>query len=426
MINNNLNETLTKNRILIDNWLSSIEDKKTLPLYTSVDIRDAGFKSAIVDTNLFPAGFNNLCKMGLEEAKVTFKEAIVNRNPNCKSILIVTENHTRNTWYLENVYVLKTLIEDAGFKATLCTNISTDADTINLSTASGKNITLVNLKSILNNKSAGFDLIILNNDLADGVPYELTQFDIPIYPSISAGWHSRLKSHHFSEMNQLIQKFANLINCDPWIFSCLYEHVDNCSINQEEGRERLYQAATKLFARIQSKYNEYNISEKPFIFIKANSGTYGMGVTSIESADEILQFNRKNRNKLYKGKSALPISSFILQEGVPTISNVDNNVSEVCIYKVVNQFVGGFYRVNNQKTSRENLNSRGMTFTKMCAAPNMNCVLQENTHDECGVKPDQNLSLYRILARIAGVASQKEIVQLEAKIDPSEVVRVRR
>ncbi|MEC8106203.1 MAG: glutamate--cysteine ligase, partial [Candidatus Thermoplasmatota archaeon] len=30
-----------------------------VPIYGSVDIRDAGWKIAVVDANQFPAGFNN-------------------------------------------------------------------------------------------------------------------------------------------------------------------------------------------------------------------------------------------------------------------------------------------------------------------------------------------------------------------------------
>jgi len=37
--------------------LQSIEH--TAPFYSSVDLRNSGFKLALVDTNLFPAGFNN-------------------------------------------------------------------------------------------------------------------------------------------------------------------------------------------------------------------------------------------------------------------------------------------------------------------------------------------------------------------------------
>ena len=44
----------------IESWLST-QWKKTPPFFCcSVDLRNAGFKLAPVDANLFPAGFNNL------------------------------------------------------------------------------------------------------------------------------------------------------------------------------------------------------------------------------------------------------------------------------------------------------------------------------------------------------------------------------
>ncbi|MCK5591110.1 MAG: glutamate--cysteine ligase, partial [Candidatus Pacebacteria bacterium] len=87
----------------IHRWLQSYEGAKELPLYSSVDIRNAGFKAAVVDTNIFPAGFNNLCEHGLKDSEVFIREAINKRVPHCKDILIIAEEHTRNAWYLENI-----------------------------------------------------------------------------------------------------------------------------------------------------------------------------------------------------------------------------------------------------------------------------------------------------------------------------------
>jgi glutamate--cysteine ligase len=44
----------------IEAWLRTEWRKTPAPFYCSVDLRNAGFKLAPVDTNLFPAGFNNL------------------------------------------------------------------------------------------------------------------------------------------------------------------------------------------------------------------------------------------------------------------------------------------------------------------------------------------------------------------------------
>src|SRR3989338_9808434 len=91
----------------IHRWLASHEKAGNIPLYSSVDIRDSGLKTAVVDTNLFPAGFNNLCEHGLADAVKFFKDAILKRVPHCQNILIVAEEHTRNTWYLENIRILE-------------------------------------------------------------------------------------------------------------------------------------------------------------------------------------------------------------------------------------------------------------------------------------------------------------------------------
>lgn len=44
----------------VECWLREQWLKTPAPFYASVDLRNSGFKLAPVDTNLFPAGFNNL------------------------------------------------------------------------------------------------------------------------------------------------------------------------------------------------------------------------------------------------------------------------------------------------------------------------------------------------------------------------------
>ncbi|MGQ0578127.1 MAG: glutamate--cysteine ligase, partial [Betaproteobacteria bacterium] len=46
----------------IEHWFRSQWQDHAAPFYASVDLRNAGFKLAPVDTNLFPGGFNNLNK----------------------------------------------------------------------------------------------------------------------------------------------------------------------------------------------------------------------------------------------------------------------------------------------------------------------------------------------------------------------------
>ncbi len=399
----------------VHQWLQSREGSLELPLYSSVDIRDAGFKVAVIDTNLFPAGFNNLCEHGIRDSIKFMKAALTARVPHCKSVLIIAEEHTRNTWYLENIRVLQQIIAQAGFEVLTATFLSVQpafcevAKYVELPTATGDAVKIYCFKNILNEIKLGkkhFDLIILNNDLTMGIPDVLKNSDVPIYPSIQAGWHSRLKSHHFEHTHELLQEFAKIIDMDPWMFSCLDSVVDHANINLENDRCRLMDAASDLFKRIAAQYKKHDIKDKPYILIKSDSGTYGMGVLAIEDPQEILTLNHRNKNKLYKGKGSQIIERYLLQEGVQTIHHIEEEVSEVVIYQVANNLVGGFYRSHPQKTNRESLNTQGMDFKKMCP--------ELKKYGDCGVHHDVNIfDVYRILARIAGIAAHREIIQLE-------------
>jgi len=422
---NTINATFSINALIdrirlkqeeIHGWLESYEGAKELPLYSSVDIRHAGFKAAVVDTNIFPAGFNNLCEHGLKDSEGFLRTAINKRAPNCKDILIIAEEHTRNTWYLENVRILQQMITQAGFNARIATFLNVQpafcekTKSIELETATGELVRIYCFGNILKDYEVGrehFDLIIMNNDLTSGIPDVLKNSKIPIYPSIQAGWHSRLKSHHFCHADDLIKEFTNILDVDPWLFSCLYNVVEDADINTEQGRLNLKDAADDLFKRIQAKYYEHQVNEKPYIFVKSDSGTYGMGILPIEDPKAILQLNRKNRNKLHVGKSGQMIKRYLLQEGVPTIYNIGQEICEVCIYQIENNLIGGFYRSHGSKGQRDNLNTRGMEFKKMC--PHL------SKYGDCGVHHDINVfDLYRILARIAGIAAHREIIHLEA------------
>ena len=47
-------EKIRSNNVEVQAWLERHEAEKELPLYSSADIRNAGFKAAVVDTNIFP------------------------------------------------------------------------------------------------------------------------------------------------------------------------------------------------------------------------------------------------------------------------------------------------------------------------------------------------------------------------------------
>ncbi len=80
------------------------------------DLRNARFKLAPVDTNLFPGGFNNLSQevlpLAVQAAMASIEKMIC---PDAKNLLVIPERHTRNAYYLENVARL-VLIASGGAK----------------------------------------------------------------------------------------------------------------------------------------------------------------------------------------------------------------------------------------------------------------------------------------------------------------------
>jgi len=353
-------------------WIDATYAHVMPSIYSSIDVRLSHVKAAAVDANLFPAGFNNIHPDDHPRVVESFRREILRQFPNTQRILLVPEEHTRNLWYLENVYMLNQFLRDAGFEVTIATFLDDDpgfcgkSNGITLKTALNNDLTLNCLHRVIGqiqSTRVQYDIALLNNDLSSGIPTVFNVLNIPIAPSPFAGWHRRHKSEHFSWVKRILTEAGERFSFDPWLFLCDQETVDEVAITSESDRNRLAEAASRLLARIQSKYDHYGVTDRPLIFLKSDSGTYGMGVLPIESPTDILTLNRKHKTKLTKGKGSLPIHRFILQEGIPSETTVNNTIAEPCIYQLGHTIVGGFYRSHSMKSSRDNLNSIGMSLT---------------------------------------------------------------
>ena len=116
---------------------------------------------------------------------------------------------------------------------------------------------------------------------------------------------------------------------------------------------------------VSEKYREYEIDETPYVVVKADAGTYGMGIMTVRSADEVIALNRKQRNKMSVGKEGLEVSEVIVQEGVHTFETLHDAVAEPVVYMIDRYVVGGFYRVHTGRGKDENLNAPGMHFVPL-------------------------------------------------------------
>ena len=126
----------------IETWLRNQWLQTPAPFYTSVDLRNAGFKLAPVDTNLFPAGFNNLNPAFMPLCIQAMQSAIERICPDAAQVLLVPENHTRNMFYMENIATLRDIISRAGFAIRIGSMLPDLENSSQFALPSGRSLTL--------------------------------------------------------------------------------------------------------------------------------------------------------------------------------------------------------------------------------------------------------------------------------------------
>ena len=402
--NHELHSHIINNHLEIEAWFRKQWIKYPAPFYSSIDLRNSGYKMAPVDTNLFPAGFNNLDE-SLESLYISaIQHTLEKQSVDITRILIITENHTRNKFYIKSSEVLERLIRKAGFETKSCT--LGDINDLNQT-----NQRLTKKDGLLSYGSFVPDIILLNNDLSAGVPEILKKIKQLILPDLNMGWTNRSKTVHFKFYSDIIYNFSRVFNIDSWLIEPLFRNCGEIDFKTKQGEECIVYHATKLFQLIEEKYDEYAINEKPYLMIKADSGTYGMGIIQVKSIDDIITINRKQRTKMTKTKGGNTLNSVILQEGIYSNEKLStpNEVVEPVIYSFGSNLVGGFYRVHQDKNNSENLNSPGMTFKPIPF--NNVCISPDHTQS---IYSDTNkFYIYGVVARLAILAAAKELYNVE-------------
>lgn len=411
-----LERLFISNQTKIEAWFEQQWQQTPAPISSSIDLRNAGFKLAPIDTNLFPAGFNNLNEMFLPQSISAAKNIVAGMFEKCKNILLIAESHTRNQYYFASLAALETILTAAGFAVRIGTLAHT-AVPQQIVVNEQRTITLEPLQR-KGDKIVVHDfvpcLIFLNNDLSEGNPDILKNLTQPVKPSPQLGWHSRLKTRHFTLYDQVCQEFSRLIGCDPWLLNPMFTHCDNVNFMSKQGMEELAEKTAILLDRINVKYQEYNIPHPPFIAIKANAGTYGMAVFMVKSPHELLNLNRDQRKQMSYVKGKKVVNQVIIQEGVYTFETwgSDHAVAEPVIYMLTQHLIGGFYRVHTRRGKDENLNAPGMRFESIPFAES--CLTAYHTHDHAKLGHANCFYAYGVVARLALLAAARELAELPA------------
>lgn len=355
-----LETKLLQEREAIDAWINNKLSSSTPPIFSSADIRQSLYKVAHVDSNLFPAGFNNVLPDDIKFASIKFRQYISMHYGAINSILIIPEDFTRNIKYFENIKALEKIIVLAGYNAKFGSLVFEEKMVV-----SQLDLELNAISKTANRIHIGDfypDLVLLNNDLIAGIPEILKDITQPILPTLDYGWYKRRKSIHFTIYNQLISEFACAFNFDAWHLSAYFESAKNIDFRQKLGLSDIAEKVQKVLEKTKAKYVEYGISEKPYVFVKADNGTYGMGIITVSNPDEIININKKHRHTLDVIKSGVHNSEVIIQEGIASNVHYEKYAAENMVYSLGQDIISNTIRYNTDKDARSNLNTHGMQF----------------------------------------------------------------
>lgn len=382
---------------LIDGWQAELPQ----PFYSSVDVRESHTKYAPVDNNLYPAGWNNICNKDLKKSHALFQQVVGRLAPGAKRLAIVPESHTKNRWYLDNVFNLRETLAGAGYAVDVVTpdaTLFTEGPTLRLESQSNHEVTLHHVRahdgnfSRVDGGAASYDAIILNNDQSNPLDVDWKSFKVPVVPPASAGWTRRQKNMHFKHYQQVANAFCAHFDINPDLIQARFRAVDNVDFEAASGLDGLADAVDELVR---------DIGPGAAVFAKASQGTYGMGISVFTSGEEVRAMNRRTRNKMDVGKNNIKFTSVLVQEGVETVVKVEDAPAEITMYLVDGKGMGGFMRYNPQRGTNANLNSQGMLYRKFCISD----ICQDtDTH----IKE----AAYTVVARLSVLAAARELKEL--------------
>ncbi|NVO05955.1 MAG: glutamate--cysteine ligase [Rhodoferax sp.] len=405
---NELEQRVLDSMPAIERWFRLEWMEHTPPFYCSVDVRNAGFKLAPVDTDLFPRGWNNLTQPMLPLAVQAAMAAIEKICPEARNLLIIPENDLRSTFYLSNLAQMRRIFHMAGLHVRLGSiNPEIKKSTI-LKLPDGETLTLepvIRTRGRVGVKDFDPCTILLNNDLVSGVPGILEDLNEQyLLPPLHASWSTRRRSTHFKTYEDVTKRFGKLIGVDPWLINPMFDRCGGIDLGTADGVEALTTRVDTLLAKVKKKYKEYGIKEKPFVVVKADNLGDSAGLMSVRDAKDVPALAQKARDVTgnpFQGEQEL-----ILQEGVLTLERMNDAVAEPVVYMMDRYVVGGFYRIHAERGIDEDLNAPGSSFVPLA--------FDQSTHlPQPGVRPGASAPnrfyMYGVIGRLAMLAASYEL-----------------
>ena len=407
---NELEQRVLDSMPAIERWFRLEWMEHTPPFYSSVDVRNAGFKLAPVETNLFPSGWSNLTPEMMPLAVQAAMAAIEKICPEARNLLLIPENQVQNTSYLASLAQLRRIFHMAGLNVRIGSIDPAIKKTTTIELPNGDSVTLepvIRGKRRLGVKDFDPCTILLNNDLSAGVPGILEEIhEQYLLPPLHAGWATRRKSKHAKCYEEVAKRLGKLLGVDPWLINPMFEKCADVNLAEGAGLDALSTQVDAVLTKIRRKYKEYGIKEKPFVVVKSDHNAPGMGVFTVRDAKELAQLGRQ---------AASQSLDILVQEGVLTQERMNDAVAEPVVYMMDRYVVGGFYRVHADRGMDENLNIAGSSYVPLA--------FDQSAHlPQPGIKPGASAPnrfyMYGVVGRLAMLAASYE---LEATDPDAEV-----
>jgi len=401
----------------IERWFRLEWQDHTPPFYAAVDLRNAGFKIAPVDTNLFPAGFENLSEDTLPLAVQAAMAAIEKYCPDARNLLLIPDARRRDPRYLRNLRRLSTILRQTGLRVRYGSVDPKVVAPVRIDDGDGEALLVEPLvRRGFRVGLADFDpcSILLNDDLPSGLPAVLGNVhEQVLLPPLHAGWTLRRKSRHFAAYADVARRFARQFDFDPWLITTGFVECDEVDFRGGVGVDRVAAAVDRILRQTRARYREHGVDERPFAVVKANAGTCGIGVTPVRDAAQVRDAGPAEREAMSRGANGRAVDEVVVQEGVPTVETVDGGVAEPVVYTIDRYVVGGFYRVHTQRGADENLNAPGMHFVPLPFAASCNLPDRGESVEHAV----NRFYVYGVVARLALLAAAVELEQTDP--DPS-------
>ena len=406
---NELEQRILESTPVIERWFRLEWMEHTPPFYTSVDVRNAGFKLAPVDTNLYPGGWNHLTPEMLPLAVQAAMAAIEKICPEAKNLLLVPENR-RDVSYLNNLAQLQRLFYMAGLNVRLGSLSNDIKDPTTIELPGGDKVTLeplIRSKRRLGLKNFDPCTILLNNDLRAGVPGILEDLhEQYLLPPLHAGWATRRKSQHFKAYEEVSKRFGKLLGMDPWLINPLYNQCGEVDFAQGTGLECLRSNVDALLTKVRRKYKEYGINEKPFVVVKADDSHPGFGLLSVRDVKDLDVLVAKTQKAMAAAGGATVAPDVIIQEGVLTHERINDAVAEPVVYMMDRYVVGGFYRVHAERGEEESLSAPGARFVPLAFEKS---AIMPQPGQKPGASAPNRFYMYGVIGRLAMLAAAYEL-----------------